>query len=1544
MRLPVSLVLRVCGLLVLKSFADSAEAANCEEGDCGSSEVAAPSMLMVRRAVSRQTASIVEDKEEPEPDVGPVKMQTYKSVCPESHPWAYRPTAGLDYCCQYPDNNRGVEGINSLPDKDARSDNCKWNRFSRCPSKPCADYGEFAPAEGAGTWYYLDHFPGTPARCGVAGHIECASEDGEGCLWGSFGGATAAYEAILGVPSTVKSIQVACPGWPTKDGTDACVALGCHGNATTVSEEPSAEVGKCGKLILPGFAVPATCENLGPGESCEVGCPEGMQGFSSTYTCYSALAANGLAPAAARQPACYTTPNYYFPQAGEVHLQWKEHQGCLQCSAWRKCTLVEDFAAGDGECTAVNFVKEADEPFYRFRTTSGNQCLQLSGWIDIPGIGLWGCGESAVQRWLPEPSAEWPGVWQFCASEYWRGKVCVVSAGLPSRYANLKPTAALVQPALTALTSGDEQTFLKQAYAMQTCKAKIESGVPKSFFTWLQTQNKTLVQSLFATFPVMPGQVKMFHEIREAVGHAEFESLGMEAFAVALSYINRYKPDIDLNVQVPHPIYERNNNGFTGERSSVVEEELKQGARHHNPSCGGWENWNFSWPRSPSPTIRQWVEYWKTSIQERGDSLWENPLQQVPWHFGVYLWPSPLEECEWVRRVLIDGESFEGGWYKYTFGYYDNICAGDGPYGDSLMGIAEYGGVCDRMAELEWRKSSCMGMPAQQKSEPGHWAGFKFGSTTAKFVMLNVLTDWSNTYTLQLVPEVHHWVTIEWALGETAFPNVSSLCVKCSSWNSCSTMPAGHDECTNFEIDLEAKRIRAPWGNQCLDMFGGPQPGLWGCSGGSKANQDFTVNDEGHLVITSSRGTIRMRSFDVPQDPHVPACLACKSTSSRCEFDAPNSTECTQFIHDDEAKVFRARGQCVDMFSGPDPGLWSCNGGSNQALSLTDDGYQQISSSRGTLTFSQFAVGVDQSEFGRCLVCDRSWNECSFTTAGAEECTEFRYDEETKQLRVSFGNQCVQLIYGRAKLWGCHSADSVDDNQKAEVLDGKLVISWSGDKLQLVVPNGGLLPETTTRWDANFFHVVDCQRGNCNYPSALTLDSKLMFDWRHGEAAMAAAEAYNNYESQGIWPTAHDEARLAASMVFTLRSAGIVSDSELEPALAWALRRNPGLYDAWELAAEFPANGALNSSEQPHRDDLPSRKWFNTLSLLRVGEAKNQAHRDAADRFAREHLLPDKWGQMPQLRQNLVGRLCGALSEGLLQELGDASAQCLLVRRLANGLGWAEVKDDMLEQDVLGSGNLPSDAFMLHWEAVARLAVSQGHFGQVDNVVDAVEHLLQHLSVGYYNQRGETFFSEHKRVVLRGPYAHMLQLAAKLMPKAKREALLESTKKILEKPWETPDRLLASPPELLNKFLEWVAYQRPDQTGVREFAAVVDAVDGFLPGDNPSPDVMQEMILDRDEEMEQGADSEHSTWSDEGDGAKERYDVVKLLQRLLDLEETGEESGEEKSPEDMSEEEVLLRQEESQARLLRVQKAAVEVRTKATDVMQMCVDDLLSAT
>jgi len=64
----------------------------------------------------------------------------YPSVCPASHPWAYRPKRNFDYCCSSGDDRSGNVGVNALADRSKRTDNCKGDAYVACLAQPCRDY------------------------------------------------------------------------------------------------------------------------------------------------------------------------------------------------------------------------------------------------------------------------------------------------------------------------------------------------------------------------------------------------------------------------------------------------------------------------------------------------------------------------------------------------------------------------------------------------------------------------------------------------------------------------------------------------------------------------------------------------------------------------------------------------------------------------------------------------------------------------------------------------------------------------------------------------------------------------------------------------------------------------------------------------------------------------------------------------------------------------------------------------------------------------------------------------------------------------------------------------------------------------------------------------------------------------------------------------------------------------------------------------------------------------------------------------------------
>ena len=84
---------------------------------------------------------------------------------------------------------------------------------------------------------------------------------------------------------------------------------------------------------------------------------------------------------------------------------------------------------------------------------------------------------------------------------------------------------------------------------------------------------------------------------------------------------------------------------------------------------------------------------------------------------------------------------------------------------------------------------------------------------------------------------------------------------------------------------------------------------------------------------------------------------------------------------------------------------------------------------------------------------------------------------------------------------------------------------------------------------------MSCTKQNCEYGAELGLSqaSTDLVTPKHKEHALASVEAFNNYEKSGMWPTAHDEARLAATMTSALRGT-FTPQADLE-----ALIMMPGL-------------------------------------------------------------------------------------------------------------------------------------------------------------------------------------------------------------------------------------------------------------------------------------------------------------------------------------------------------------------------------------------------
>merc|ERR1719443_2245691 len=75
-------------------------------------------------------------------------------------------------------------------------------------------------------WHFLDHGSGAPVRCSGPGKIECASDDGTNCKWGTYG-SHSGYAVMSGV-TALQPLSINCPGWASKDGSNACEKLSCE--------------------------------------------------------------------------------------------------------------------------------------------------------------------------------------------------------------------------------------------------------------------------------------------------------------------------------------------------------------------------------------------------------------------------------------------------------------------------------------------------------------------------------------------------------------------------------------------------------------------------------------------------------------------------------------------------------------------------------------------------------------------------------------------------------------------------------------------------------------------------------------------------------------------------------------------------------------------------------------------------------------------------------------------------------------------------------------------------------------------------------------------------------------------------------------------------------------------------------------------------------------------------------------------------------------------------------------------------------------------
>jgi len=268
----------------------------------------------------------------------------------------------------------------------------------------------------------------------------------------------------------------------------------------------------------------------------------------------------------------------------------------------------------------------------------------------------------------------------------------------------------------------------------------------------------------------------------------------------------------------------------------------------------------------------------------------------------------------------------------------------------------------------------------------------------------------------------------------------------------------------------------------------------------------------------------------------------------------------------------------------------------------------------------------------------------------------------------------------------------------------------------------------------------------------------------------------------------------------------------------------------------------------------------------------------------------------------------------------------------------------------------PSEEFQSHWEAVAKVVIAGV---QDEKAMALVEALLSGLSVGYVDMRSQTFFPEHRRLLLRGPYAQVLQLAGALLDRSRREELLTQTSAIVETPREHPDRIWAASDALKDEFLGWLAQHGSLGFSLTESVSVIDHVDGFAQGDAANPEIRLEFSLDKDAEMELGA----KFWHEQA--PENRWDINDILANLLRLEAgSGEDSGAAQSRAEALAP-TSLAGKRSIVKGAKQDKSGVSADTKkqrwvdetepavqpaadmaahptASELLQLCVDDLLA--
>jgi hypothetical protein len=217
----------------------------------------------------------------------------------------------------------------------------------------------------------------------------------------------------------------------------------------------------------------------------------------------------------------------------------------------------------------------------------------------------------------------------------------------------------------------------------------------------------------------------------------------------------------------------------------------------------------------------------------------------------------------------------------------------------------------------------------------------------------------------------------------------------------------------------------------------------------------------------------------------------------------------------------------------------------------------------------------------------------------------------------------------------------------------------------------------------------------------------------------------------------------------------------------------------------------------------------------------------AAMRFAEDRLLSAKHRDFlernPVLHKSLVARVCGVITPPDSKANFSTSTLPNLVGCQVNNQTNDTILRHMMSaaDDPDQEGNSPPEAFE---EMLAELRNRLADKDQA--AVDVLRKLLIDLSVGYVNVRSETFFAEKRRVLLRGPYAHLLKTAGFFLSEKERSELRNKTKIILESPemQEHASRIRCDHEKVLDDFIDWVPTHRSILAHVHasENAAVSD--------------------------------------------------------------------------------------------------------------------------